>query len=52
MMSMQWQAGRVQQLGPESAERALRAMAGLWRYLKESGLEESMLHLVMMRASQ
>src|SRR5689334_14953939 len=50
--SMQWQTERVQQLGPDSGERALRAMVGLWRYVDQSGLEEPLLHLVMMRASQ
>ena len=49
---MQWQAERVQQLDPANMERAMRAMFGLGRYLDQSGLEESLLHLVMMRASQ
>lgn len=49
---MQWQAERVQQLDPANTERAMRAMLGLGRYLDQSGLEESLLHLVMVRASQ
>ena len=34
------------------APGALRAMYGLERYVRESGLEASLLHLVKMRASQ
>ncbi len=34
------------------APGAYRAMAGLEHYLHESGLEESLLHLVKLRASQ
>ena len=49
---MQWQAERVQQLDPANTERAMRAMFGLGRYLDQSGLEESLLHLATMRASQ
>jgi AhpD family alkylhydroperoxidase len=49
---MQWQAERVQQLDPANAERAMRALFGLGRYLDRSGLEESLLDLVTMRASQ
>jgi AhpD family alkylhydroperoxidase len=49
---MQWQAERVQQLDPANTERAMRAMLGLGRYLDQSGLEESLLHLIMVRASQ
>ena len=49
---MQWQAERVQQLDPANTERAMRAILGLGRYLDQSGLEESLLHLMMMRASQ
>jgi AhpD family alkylhydroperoxidase len=52
MNSMQWQAERVRQLDPANTERAMRAMFGLGRYVEQSGLEESLLHLVMMRASQ
>jgi AhpD family alkylhydroperoxidase len=49
---MQWQAERVQQLDPTNVERAMRAMLSLGRYVNQAGLEESLLHLVMMRASQ
>src|SRR5215211_7893249 len=52
MTSMQWQAERVQHLDPANTKRAMRAMFGLGSYLDQSGLEESLLHLVMMRASQ
>lgn len=34
------------------APGAYRAMAGLEHYLRESGLEESLLHLIKLRASQ
>ena len=49
---MQVQTERMQQLDPANMERAMRAMFGLGRYLEQSGLEESLLHLVTMRASQ
>jgi AhpD family alkylhydroperoxidase len=52
MTQMQWQTERMQQVDPANAERAMRAMFGLGRSLEQSGLEESLLHLVMMRASQ
>ncbi len=34
------------------APGAYRAMVGLEHYLRESGLEESLLHLIKLRASQ
>lgn len=34
------------------APGAYRAMAGLEHYLQESGLEESLIHLIKLRASQ
>ena len=49
---MQVQTERMQQLDPANMERAMRALFGLGRYLEQSGLEESLLDLVMMRASQ
>ena len=49
---MQWQAERVQQLGPANTERAMRALLGLGRYVAQSGLEHSLLYLVQTRASQ
>ena len=49
---MQWQAERVQDIDPANTEQAMRAMLGLGRYVQQSGLEESLLHLVSMRASQ
>jgi AhpD family alkylhydroperoxidase len=49
---MQWQAERVQQLDPAHTERAMRALLGLGRYLDQAGLEESLLDLVVTRASQ
>jgi AhpD family alkylhydroperoxidase len=52
MTDMQWQAERVQQLDPANTKRAMRAMFALGSYLEQSGLEESLLDLVMMRASQ
>jgi AhpD family alkylhydroperoxidase len=52
MTQMQWQSERMQQLDPANAERAMRAMLGLGRYLDQSGLEESLLFLVETRASQ
>jgi AhpD family alkylhydroperoxidase len=52
MMPMQWQAERVQDIDPANTEQAMRAMLGLGRYVQQSGLEESLLHLVSMRASQ
>jgi AhpD family alkylhydroperoxidase len=52
MTQMQWQAERVQQLDPANVQRAMTAMFGLGRYLEESSLEESLLDLVVTRASQ
>jgi AhpD family alkylhydroperoxidase len=52
MMHMQWQMERMQELDPGNMQRAMRAMFGLGRYLEQSGLEESLLGLVQMRASQ
>jgi AhpD family alkylhydroperoxidase len=52
MTQMQWQTERMQQLDPANAERMMRAMFGLGRYMEQSGLERSLLHLMMMRASQ
>jgi AhpD family alkylhydroperoxidase len=52
MTQMQWQTERMQQVDPANVERAVRAMFGFGRYLEQSGLEESLLQLVAMRASQ
>jgi AhpD family alkylhydroperoxidase len=49
---MQWQTARMQQVDPANEKRAMRAMFGLGRSVEQSGLEESLLHLMMMRASQ
>ena len=49
---MQWQAERMQQLDPSNMERAMRAMFALSGYLEQSSLDESLLDLVQMRASQ
>lgn len=49
---MQWQAARMQQLDPDNLKRAMRTMFGLGQYLEQSGLEESLLDLVVTRASQ
>ena len=37
---------------PKAAPGAYKAMLGLEQYLKECGLEESLLHLIKLRASQ
>jgi AhpD family alkylhydroperoxidase len=52
MTHMQWQTERMQQVDPANTERAMREMFGLGRYVEQSGLERSLLHLMMMRASQ
>jgi AhpD family alkylhydroperoxidase len=52
MTKMQWQAERMQQLDPSNMERAMRAMFALSGYLEQSSLDESLLDLVQMRASQ
>lgn len=49
---MQWQTQRMQQIDPANEKQAMRAMFGLGRSVEQSGLEESLLHLMMMRASQ
>ena len=49
---MPWQVERMQQVDPANTERAMRALFGLGSYLTQAGLEESLLGLVQMRASQ
>ena len=49
---MQWQTARMAEIDPGTMQQALRPMFGFGRYLEQSSLEESLLHLVMMRASQ
>jgi AhpD family alkylhydroperoxidase len=50
--AMQWQTERMQQVDPGNVQRAMRAMFGLAGYLDQAGLEESLLDLVKIHASQ
>jgi AhpD family alkylhydroperoxidase len=51
---MQFQAERIQlqNLDPTNLQKALGAILGISRYVRQSGLEESLLNLVTLRASQ
>lgn len=51
---MQFEAERIQiqNLDPTNLQGAMGAILGLSRYVRQSGLEASLLNLVMMRASQ
>lgn len=49
---MQWHSERIQHFDPANLQRAFKVMLGFNGYLQQSGLEQSLLDLVSMRASQ